>query len=77
MTVDELRYTGLAGARTDVVGGNQSIAGRQNECPLRGVEKSRLVFAGRGAGPAGRLIGFSGATGNAKGGNRDEGEALE
>jgi hypothetical protein len=73
MTVDEFRNTGLAGAWTYVVGGNQSIACRLNECPLGGVEKSRLVLAGRGAAAGGRPVGFSGAPGNANGRNWDEG----
>ena len=45
VAVDELRHARLQRARTDVVGGNQSIAGRLDEGPLGGVEKSRFVFA--------------------------------
>ena len=73
MTIDELRYAGLSGARADIVDGDQSIAGRQNECPFGGIEKGRMVLAGG----TGRFIGFFGATGNANRGNRHEGEALE
>ena len=45
VTVDELGHAGLQRAGANIVRGNQSIAGRQDESPLGGVEKSRLVVA--------------------------------
>src|SRR3984957_11633599 len=77
MTVDELRNTGFAGARTNIVRGNQSIAGRQDECPLGGVEKSGSVPGLCGTALIGGLIRLLGATCDAQGGDRGQGQALE